>query len=197
MTDDRVPTEDEFGTFDQRGSRVTLRYVRRLHHPRAAVWLALTEPDQLAGWFPTTIEGAFEAGASLRFGFREDEGEPFDGRMLACEPPGLLEFDWADEHLRFELDGDGDGDGDGCTLRFTASFDQVGKAARDGAGWHCALDLLDSATAGRPAPASAPDRWRQIHPEYVRRYGPEASVLGPPEEWERVHGDSSGSPLEN
>jgi Activator of Hsp90 ATPase homolog 1-like protein len=36
---------------------VTLRFVRYLPHPPAKVWRALTEPEHLAAWFPTTIDG--------------------------------------------------------------------------------------------------------------------------------------------
>ena len=61
-----------------------LRYERRLAHPPERVWRALTDDAELAAWFPTTIEGQRQSGAALRFSFRQGEGEPFDGEMLAC-----------------------------------------------------------------------------------------------------------------
>ena len=84
-----------------------LRYRRRLAHPRDKVWRALTEDGHLAAWFPTTIEGERAAGASLHFSFREGEAEPFDGEMLAFDPPVILELRWADDVLRFDLTADG------------------------------------------------------------------------------------------
>ena len=53
--------------------------------------------------------------------------------MLRYEPPALLEFRWGnDETLRFELQADGDG----SLLTFVNTFDELGKGARDAAGWH-------------------------------------------------------------
>ncbi len=42
-------------------------------------------------------------------------------------------------------------------------------------------------------PLEAADRWREVHDSYVERFGPEASAIGPPEEWERVHGPDTGT----
>jgi hypothetical protein len=33
-------------------------------------------------------------------------------------------------------------------------------------------------------PAGWGDHWRQVHPAYVTRFGPDASVIGPPPGWE-------------
>src|SRR6185437_2447992 len=107
-----------------------LRYRRRLTHPRDKVWRALTEDKHLAAWFPTTMEGERAAGASLHFSFRAGEAEPFDGEMLAFEPPFLMELRWADDVLRFELTADGEG---ACELSLSVTFPEQGKAARDAA----------------------------------------------------------------
>jgi uncharacterized protein YndB with AHSA1/START domain len=181
---------DDYGQLERGDGRLTLRFTRRLPHPPQKVWRALTEPEHLEAWFPTTIEGDRAAGARLRFSFRESEGQPFEGEMLAFDPPSLMELRWGDEILRFELQPDGDGSR--SVLEFTNTFDeaQVGKTARDAAGWHSCLDLLAYEVEDKPAPWSSPDRWRQVHGAYVERLGPEASTIGPPEEWERVHGST-------
>jgi uncharacterized protein YndB with AHSA1/START domain len=100
--------EDELGTLERAGGHSVLRYRRRLSHAREKVWRALTEDEHLAAWFPTTVEGTRAAGAPLHFAFREAEGEPFDGEMLAFDPPSLMELRWADDLLRFEVEPDGD-----------------------------------------------------------------------------------------
>jgi uncharacterized protein YndB with AHSA1/START domain len=176
----------EFGTLERRpdGTSV-LRYRRRLAHPQDRVWRALTEDAHLAEWFPTTIEGTRVAGAPLRFSFREGEGEPFDGEMLVFEAPDMMELRWADDVLRFELAPDGSG----CVLDLTVTFGEYAKAARDGAGWHVCLEQLGYVCDGAPLPWRTADRWRAVHGRYVERLGPEASALGPPEGWERVHGE--------
>ena len=179
---------DALGTLERVGGQSVLRYRRRLAHPQPKVWRALTEDAHLAEWFPTTIEGARAGGAPLHFSFREAEGEPFDGEMLAFDPPSLMELRWADDVLRFELEPDPEPDGSGCILRLTVTFPEHGKAARDVAGWHVCLEELAHALDGTPPPWNPPDRWRVVHRCYVERLGPEASAIGPPEEWKRVHG---------
>ena len=176
---------DEYGTLERTADATVVRYRRRLAHPLRTVWRALTDDAHLAAWFPTTVEGERAAGAPLRFSFRASEGEPFDGEMLAFAPPSLMELRWADDILRFELEPDGAG----CVLYLTVTFPEHGKAARDGAGWHVCLEQLAYECAGTDLPWKPPDRWRIVHRGYVERFGPEASVLGPPEDWERVHGE--------
>jgi hypothetical protein len=122
----------------------------------------------------------------LRYSFRQSEAAPFDGEMLAFDPPSLMELRWADDVLRFDLAPDAKGDG--CVLELTVTFPEYGKAARDAAGWHVCLEQLGHVLDGAALPWHPPDRWRAVHRGYVQRLGPEASVIGPPEEWEREHG---------
>jgi|ERR1700722_18143344 len=175
----------DYGTLERGEGTVTVRFIRQLAHPPHKVWRALTEADHLNAWFPTTIEGEFTAGAPLVFRFTELAMPPMGGLMIACEPPKLLEFTWDDETLRFELDAHETG----TRLEFTATFAAVGKAARDAAGWHVCLDLLPGAIDGEPRqPAREAERWREVHPKYVAAFGPDASAIGPPQEWQDEHG---------
>jgi uncharacterized protein YndB with AHSA1/START domain len=180
----------EYGTLERAGDVSILRYERRLAHPQAKVWRAITEDADLEAWFPTTIEGTRRAGAPLRFSFRHGEAEPFDGQMLAFVPPSLMEFRWADDVLRFEVDPEGSGSG--CILRLTVTFHEYGKAARDAAGWHVCLEQLAFTCDGADVPWQQPERWRVVHRGYVERLGPEAAVIGPPLEWEQAHGPPDG-----
>lgn len=169
------PAED--GQLEQRGGRWQLRFQRRLPHPPAKVWRALTEPEHLAAWFPFAIEGERASGASLRFIAPGGAGPAIEGQMIACESPSLLEFRWGDgETLRFELQPDGSG----CVLTLINTIDQVGKAARDAAGWHTCLDVLALHLDGQTSPWAPRERWSQVHPGYVRRFPAEASAIGPP-----------------
>jgi uncharacterized protein YndB with AHSA1/START domain len=177
---------DEYGTFERIGDVSILRFRRRLEHSPELVWTALTVDEHLEAWFPTTIEGARAAGAALHFSFREGEGEPFDGQMTAFDPPSLMELRWSDDLLRFELEADGSG----CLLSLTVTFPEHGKAARDAAGWHVCLEQLSFVCAAAGPPWPPAERWREVHARYVDRLGPEASAVGPPAEWERVHGDA-------
>jgi uncharacterized protein YndB with AHSA1/START domain len=170
----------EYGTLERAGDVSILRYERRLAHPREKVWRAITEDADLAAWFPTTMEGERRTGAPLHFAFRQGEGEPFDGEMLAFVPPALMELRWADDVLRFELEPDATSSA--CILRLTVTFPEHGKAARDAAGWHVCLEQLAAACDGTQLAWQPTARWRFVHGVYVERLGPAASVIGPPEE---------------
>jgi hypothetical protein len=94
--------------------------------------------------------------------------------MLVFDPPSVMEFTWGTDLLRIELAADGAG----TVLTLTDTFDDVGKAAWDAAGWHECLDLLVSDLDGTPPPAQG-ETWLRVHPVYVSTLGPEASTIGP------------------
>jgi uncharacterized protein YndB with AHSA1/START domain len=164
------------GKLERAGDRWRLTFVRPLPHPPERVWRAVTEPEHLTAWFPADIEGERAAGARLRFVFREHEGPDQPGELLTYEPPKLLEFTWGAEHFRLALEPDGAG----TVLTFVNTFDELGKAARDAAGWHTCLDLLACHLAGEAPPWEQRERWDQIHPGYVAAFGPDAATIGPP-----------------
>ena len=167
---------DALGTLARSDGGWSLRFTRRLPHPPPKVWRALTEPEHLAAWFPTDIEGERRTGAPVRFVFRDGEGPAIDGEMITFDPPSVLELRWGgDETLRFELRPE---DG-GTVLTFVNTFDELGKAARDGAGWHVCLDALAADLDGTPWTSSG--RWSAVHGSYVERFGPAAATIGPPE----------------
>ena len=165
------------GTLRRVGDRWQLRFERRRAHPPEKVWRAITEPEHLGAWFPSEIHGERRAGATLRFVFSQDEAPPSDGEMLVYDPPSTLEFRWDDEILRFDLRPEGEG----CFLTFVDTFAELGKASRDGAGWHVCLDVLEHHLAGQEPPRSNKVHWQDVHEMYVERFGPEASAIGPPE----------------
>ena len=169
---------DQFGTLERAGDVSILRFERRLAHPQQKVWRALTEDAALAAWFPTTIEGPRQTGAALHFSFRQSEGEPFDGEMLAFVPPSLMELRWADDVLRFELEADGPG----CILRLRLTFPEHGKAARDAAGWHVCLERLELAVGatGWSRPGSQPSAGRSSTAPTWNASGPKRRPSGRP-----------------
>jgi uncharacterized protein YndB with AHSA1/START domain len=159
------------------GDRWQLRFERHLAHPQEKVWRAITEPEHIAAWFPDEVQGDFGPGAPLKFHFAEHPEYDFTGEVLVFDPPSVLELRWGDDNLRFELEPRGDG----CLLTFVDTFDEVGKAARDGAGWHVCLDQLESHLSGTPSDADQRTRWNEVNGRYVAELGPEASTIGPPD----------------
>ncbi len=168
------------GTYESIDDRPTLFFERRLAHPVEAVWRAVTEPDELAHWFPCEVEVDLRLGGPMRFVFEAmalpDTASTMLGEVTELDPPTRFSFLWGDDHLHFALEPIEDGDA--CLLRFTVELDSRDKAARDGAGWHLCLDALerrlDGDEAQRPDP---PERWRDYYEEYQQRGFPVGAVL--------------------
>jgi uncharacterized protein YndB with AHSA1/START domain len=166
------------GTLEQASSGWRLRFTRDLAHPAERVWRAVTEAEHLRAWFPMRIHGDWVVGGPLIFSDPDGRGLEFTGKVLAYQPPSVLEFSWGPDVLRLEIEARGTG----CTLTLLDTFDELGKAARDAAGWHVCLDLLAAhldggGTATKPAPGRS---WSEIHPDYVTAFGPDAATIGPP-----------------
>ena len=66
-------------------------------------------------------------------------------------------------------------------LTFVNRFDEQGKAARDGAGWHVCLDRLFYHLSGEEPPWDPDKQWKPVHDVYVEALGPEAATIGPPD----------------
>lgn len=155
--------------------RWQLRFTRLLTHAPEKVWRAITEPEQLAHWFPTTIEGERVAGAPLRFAFPGGQAPSFEGEMLAYEPPSVMELRWGPDIVRLEVRPAAGG----SELTLLDTLDERGKAARDGAGWHTCLDALQTHLDGRPDACEEVGSWHEVHSRYVEIFGPEAATIGP------------------
>jgi uncharacterized protein YndB with AHSA1/START domain len=167
-----------YGTLEQLDDgRWQLRFTRILRHPVDTVWRAISEPEHLAHWFPTTIEGDRIAGAPLRFSFPDEEWPAFDGEMIACEPPSLMEVRWGPDIIRLELRPIPEG----TELTLLDTLEELGKAARDGAGWHTCLDALQGILDGAEEPREAMGAWSEVHDRYAEEFGPQAAAIGPPE----------------
>ena len=172
-----------------------LRFERRYRHSMERVWRAISDPDEMARWFPSNVEGDRAAGAELIFvdesqraAAREageptrDDGPTFRGRVVAYEPPKVFAFTWGGELLRFELMPDGAD----TVLVFTQLLSHQSVAARNGSGWHMCLGALDRLLGGATADGVA--SWTDVYDDYVRRIGP---ALGVPSgegamTWERA-----------
>jgi uncharacterized protein YndB with AHSA1/START domain len=167
-----------YGTVEQLDDgRWQLRFTRTLAHPPEKVWRAITEPEHLEHWFPTTIEGEREPGAQLIFTFPNGEAPPFEGEMLVYEPEAVMEFSWGPDIVRLELEPTEEG----TVLTLLDTLEERGKAARDGAGWHVCLDSLSAHLDGERDARARMGGWKDVHEHYVESFGPEAATIGPPE----------------
>jgi uncharacterized protein YndB with AHSA1/START domain len=153
------------GTYVTADGKPAVRFERTLGHPVEMVWEAVTEPEQLAHWFPTTVEVDLREGGAMSFAFPGGE-EKMSGEVLELDPPRRFAFLWGGDELRFELEPEGEG----CRLRLTHLLTRSDEAARTAAGWHVCLDRLGELvdTGGAEAPGTEPtDEWRAHYDRYL------------------------------
>ncbi|GAB3585482.1 SRPBCC family protein [Amycolatopsis endophytica] len=148
-----------------------LRFERRLAHGPERVWRAVTDPAELAHWFPARVETEARVGAPIRFVFPDEA--PVDdggsGEVLEFDPPKVFVFSWNLDVLRFELVPDGDG----CLLVFTQTIGggDIGRLSggRNAIGWNACLDGLTARLDGAEPPP-APD-WLTGMERYIDQFG--------------------------
>jgi uncharacterized protein YndB with AHSA1/START domain len=167
----------EHGSYTTIDDRPAVRFERRLAHPPAAVWRGVTEPEELAHWFPSGVEVDLRVGGAMRFEFSPDY--VVEGEVLELDPPRTFAFRWGADVLRFELAPDGDGTR--LTLLHVLYEEGPDAAAKTAAGWHLCLDALARRLGGEPgitAPDATPTpEWRERYDEYVARGVPSGAEI--------------------
>jgi uncharacterized protein YndB with AHSA1/START domain len=130
---------------DAEDGRSRLRLERRLRHPVQRVWRAITEPDELAHWFPADA--------------------PME--VVERDAPRLLVATWFGDTLRFELTAERDG----CLLVLTHAFEDRDTAARTAAGWDRCFARLEALFAEQPmSEATSLELWPDVHERYAKTF---------------------------
>ena len=99
-----------YGTYETIDGKPAVRFERRYPHPVDRVWRALTQPDELAHWFPSTVEVDLREGGRMRFEFPGGEMEPMEGSVTVPEEmaawfPSTVEVDLREGGaMRFTFD---------------------------------------------------------------------------------------------
>ena len=134
----------DLGTYVELDGRPAVRFVRTYPHSIDRVWSAVTNPNELRHWFPSSVDVELKAGGTIRF-----SGDPYTddrtGTVLACDPPRRLAFTWADDELHFELEALGAGQ---CRFTLTNILSERNAAARNASGWTVCLNELRKHLAG-------------------------------------------------
>ncbi|GHF78509.1 uncharacterized protein YndB with AHSA1/START domain [Amycolatopsis bartoniae] len=147
------------------GGNAVLRLERRFRHPVEKVWRAITDPAEMAHWFPAAVETELTVGAPMTFTVPGTDRFR-DGEVLELDPPKVYAFRWHHDVLRLELVPDGDG----CVLHFTQTIGG-GRltAGRNAAGWDYCLTALDAQLDGREAEPFTD--WTSVITSYLDRFG--------------------------
>jgi uncharacterized protein YndB with AHSA1/START domain len=156
----------DYGTIETTGDgRYVLRYERRLRHPVAKVWDALTVPERMQEWWALAAELELAEGGRVRLEWLNGPAVA-EGRITRLEPPTAIELD-TDIHGRLLWELASDGDGTRLTLTVTAPIpDEF--LTEVAAGWHVHIDFLEDALDGRPIDWESwpKERWEVHHERY-------------------------------
>ncbi|WP_369230034.1 SRPBCC family protein [Streptomyces sp. R21] len=146
--------------------RPAVRFSRTYGHPVDRVWHFVTDPDELAHWFPSRAEIELRPGGTITFSGDPNMPES-TGRVIAVDAPRHLSFDWGGDELRFDLEAL-----DEKRTRFTLTDVLSAKdtAARNGAGWEVCLTALGAWARGERGEgpdtgAGAP--WKELYRAYI------------------------------
>ncbi|MFD8740178.1 SRPBCC family protein [Streptomyces sp. NPDC059618] len=164
MSDEVTAGTGTFLTLDD--GRPAVRFGRVYAHPADRLWRFVTDPGELAAWFPSRAEIDLRPGGTIRFSGDPNMPES-TGRVLAVDPPHRLSFESGGDELRFDLDAL---DGGGTRFTLTDVLAARDAAARNGAGWEVCLAALDLAVGGgrSEGPHSAGiTAWKEIYDVYV------------------------------
>ncbi|MGW2931741.1 SRPBCC family protein [Streptomyces sp. NPDC001156] len=147
--------------------RPAVRFTRVYDHPAARVWRFVTDPDELAQWFPSRAEFDLRPGGTVRFSGDPNMPES-TGTVLAVEAPRHLSFEWGGDELHFDLE---ELDGERTRFTLTNVLGAQNTAARNGAGWEVCLSALDAKARGERfegphAGMSAP--WKEYYEGYIQ-----------------------------
>ncbi|MFI9403820.1 SRPBCC domain-containing protein [Nocardia sp. NPDC052316] len=151
----------------------TLRMERRFAHPPEKVWRAVSDPREMAAWFPASVTAEVRPGAAMRFTFA-DAPETIDstseGEVLEVDPPKVFMFRWNRDVLRFELLPDGEG----TLLVFTHVLGGGAEgrrgAARSAVGWDQCLAALAAALDGTAPDVDEGRRLADLE-DYIAAFG--------------------------
>lgn len=150
------------------GDKWTLILVRELRHAPEKVWQALTDPAHLHQWAPFEVDGNLGTpGAAVKLTW---VGTPtaIGTKVTKADAPKLLEYG----DFRWELEPVGAGTRLTLLTRLDHRFISMGAA-----GWHIALDVLDSQLNGTPIGRIAGGEamgfagWQRLNAEYAQQFG--------------------------
>jgi uncharacterized protein YndB with AHSA1/START domain len=137
----------DLGTYIEHDGRPAVRFVREYAHPVDRVWTAISDPGELAHWFPSQARIQPRAGGTVVFSGDPHQGDT-SGVVLAWEPPHRLAFSWGDDELHFLLERV---DGGACRLTLVNVLGDRSAAARNAGGWFVCLAELTKRLDGVPS----------------------------------------------
>lgn len=168
-----VPGPANIARIQKDGEKWTLVLVRELRHSPEKVWEALTDPAHLQEWAPFVADGSLgTVGATVKLTtVAAPKPTVSDATVTRADAPRLLEYNWGDHDMRWELEAFGGG------TRLTL-WTNIGHRfiAMGAAGWQICFDVLDHLLSGTPigrivGPDAMKFGWQRLHAEYAKQFG--------------------------
>ena len=160
----------------------TLILVRELRHSPEKVWQALTDPAHLREWAPFEADGSLgTAGATVKLTtVAAPKPQVSETTVTRADAPRLLEYNWGDHEMRWELAALGGGTRLTLWTNIDRRFISMGAA-----GWHICFDVLDYLLSGTPigrivGSAAMKFGWQRLNAEYAMQFDMETPSRPPP-----------------
>jgi uncharacterized protein YndB with AHSA1/START domain len=148
---------------EKEGNGIIARFDRQLDHSVETVWGALTENDQVEKWMSNLEMQDLRKDGTIKFNMNDGSGESFDMKIRDFRESAVLDFEWGDGWVRFEVSPEKDG----CSLVLKESIRPVNDhTSKDLAGWHVFLDMLIDLLDGQYKDFPM-DEWEKWHKEYT------------------------------
>lgn len=164
------------GEYIEFDGRPAVRFERTYPYPVERLWRAITEPEELARWFPSHVTIDVRPGGTVEFS-GDPNAAPTTGTVLVADAPHRLVYTWGGDELHFELTSTPDG----TTLVFVDILEERDTAARTATGWTVCLTAFDSALAGEPVDgphsAGAMRRGRLVYEAYLAAGMPSGAAV--------------------
>ncbi|MBW8731079.1 MAG: SRPBCC family protein [Terrabacter sp.] len=156
------------GRIDRDGDEVVVVFDRHYATAPDDLWRACTEPDRLARWF-APVAGDLSQGGEFTIHF--DDGDVPRCRILTCERPTRLVWEWPIGGVRTVVTVEVGADGEGSRLVLRHARLTDGQVAGYAAGWDTYVRALDAHVDGTPAPDWGAT-WSALHELYSDSSGP-------------------------
>jgi uncharacterized protein YndB with AHSA1/START domain len=159
------------------GEKWTLILIRELRHSPDRVWQALTDPAHLREWAPFDADGSLgTVGTTVKLTtVATPKLQVSETRVTRADAPNVLEYNWGDHDMRWELEALGGGTRLTLWTNIGRRFISMGAA-----GWHICFDVLDHLLSGTPigrmvgSEAMKFGNWQRLNAEYAKQFGIEA-----------------------
>lgn len=160
-TDRQTMNPKSKGTVTIEGGYATLRFERRLSHPKEVVWKVITDPKELARWMNTKAVIDGRNGGTIDF-VNTVSGFHTTGHILAWVPQSIFEHEWhivpnpslpdgePEAVILWELKQVGNSNNTLLTLIHSRLTEST--SLRFAPGWHAYLDRLEASLNNEVSP---------------------------------------------